>query len=316
MPAIKLGISPWNQAASWTELLDVGRRVDRLGYDSLWNWDHTYAIFGDPYQPIFDGWMVLAGWALATERVQLGLMVAANTLRNPGITAKMTVTLDHMSNGRAALGIGGAWADIEHTALGIDFGRGMGERLDWLDEAVAACKALFEGQIVTSEPGAHYAFRELRSVPMPIQPHLPILIGGTGRKKTLRTLAKYGDIWNAFGTPDEVRELDSVLRDHCAAVGRDEREIERQINLWLVIRDSEAEARKAWAEATERNRATLEQTIEESRPLFGPPEAIADVLRQYVAAGFPSMLVEMPAPYDVETLERLIGEVKPLVEAE
>ncbi len=315
MPTLTLGISPWNQAASWSELLETGRRVDALGYDSLWNWDHLYAIFGDPFQPIFEGWTVLAAWAMATERVRLGLMVAANPLRNPGLTAKLATTLDHVSGGRAILGLGGAWNEIEFTSLGIDFGTTVGERLDWLDEATAACRALLDGQTVTSAPGGHYAFDDLRQSPLPVQPHLPILIGGTGRKKTLRTLAKYGDMWNAFGTPAEVRELDAVLREHCAAVGRDEREIERQINLWMVIRDDEAQARRVWDEALERNRTTREQGIEESRPIFGPPEAIAAVLREYVAIGFSSVLVEMPAPYDVETLERLIGDVKPIVEA-
>ncbi|MFI5262296.1 MAG: LLM class flavin-dependent oxidoreductase, partial [Candidatus Limnocylindrales bacterium] len=154
-----------------------------------------------------------------------------------------------------------------------------------------------------------------RHAPVPVQARLPIMIGGTGRKKTLRTIARYGDMWNAQGTPAELRELDGILREHCAAVGRDEREIERTGNLWMVIRDSRAEAEAVWAAAMEHNRTPLADSLEPSRPLFGPPEAIAESLREMAAAGFETVIVEVPAPYDIETLERLIGEVKPLVDA-
>ena len=315
MTDLKLGINLWSQAATWPEMLDAARRIDRLGYDSLWTWDHLYAIFGDPSQPIFEGWGMLHAWAMATERVRLGLMVGANTFRNPGHVAKLAATLDHVSAGRAILGLGGAWMELEHTAHGIDFGTGFGQRLDWLEESVAACRALLDGETVTSEPGGRYAFQELRHAPLPLQDHLPIMIGGNGRKKTLRTIARHGDMWNGFGTAEELAELDGVLRAHCADVGRDEREIERTANLWMMIRDTPAEAGRAWAEAIAHNRTPLEDAIEPSRPLCGPPDVIAARLRTYVAAGFSTVIVEVPAPYDVETLERLIGEVKPLVDA-
>src|SRR5918999_6568085 len=132
----RLGILLWNQATDWPSYEASARRVDELGYDHLWTWDHLYAIFGDPYQPIFEGWSVLAGWAGATERTRLGLLVGANTFRNPGLVAKTAATLDHISDGRAILGIGGAWFELEHQAHGIEFGTGFGQRLDWLDEAV------------------------------------------------------------------------------------------------------------------------------------------------------------------------------------
>ncbi|HWP61882.1 MAG TPA: LLM class flavin-dependent oxidoreductase, partial [Candidatus Binatia bacterium] len=120
---LKLGILLWSQAATWPEMLDAARRVDRLGYDSLWTWDHLYAIFGDPYQPIFEGYATIAAWAMATERTRLGLLVGANTFRNPGLVAKAITTIDHVSGGRAIMGLGGAWFGLEHQAHGIDFGR-------------------------------------------------------------------------------------------------------------------------------------------------------------------------------------------------
>ena len=135
MTDVRLGVLLWNQATDWPSYEDAARRVDKLGYDHLWAWDHLYAIFGDPQQPIFEGWMSLAAWAKVTQRVRLGLLVGANTFRNPGLIAKLATTLDHMSDGRAILGIGGAWFETEHDANGIEFGSGFGERLDWMDEA-------------------------------------------------------------------------------------------------------------------------------------------------------------------------------------
>ncbi len=165
MTDLKTGILLWSQAGTWPEMLDAAKRVDRLGYDHLWTWDHLYAIFGDPYQPIVEGWTALAGWAMATERTRLGLLVGANTFRNPGLTAKTAATLDHISGGRAILGIGGAWMELEHQAHGIDFGTGFGQRLDWMDESVGAMRTLLDGGTVTSAPGGHYAFDGLRHQP-------------------------------------------------------------------------------------------------------------------------------------------------------
>jgi alkanesulfonate monooxygenase SsuD/methylene tetrahydromethanopterin reductase-like flavin-dependent oxidoreductase (luciferase family) len=315
MTDLEIGINLWSQRTSWPDFLATAQRVDRLGYRSLWTWDHLHAIFGDPLQDIFEGYVTLGAWAQATTNVELGLMVGANTFRNPGLVAKSVATLDHASNGRAILGIGGAWFDYEHAAHGIDFGTGFGQRLDWLDESVAAMRALLDGETVDSPEDGRYRFAGLRHNPLPVRPHLPIMIGGTGRKKTLRTIAKYGDRWNAFGTPDQVRELDGVLREHCAAVGRDEREIRRTINLWLVIRDDPEEAARVWAAQMAHNGVPLEESFEESRPILGTAEQVAERLREYVAVGFDGMIAELPAPFDTETIERLAGEVKPLVDA-
>src|SRR5688572_19891897 len=138
MPDTRYGILLFSQATTWPDLLDAAKRIDRLGYEHLWAWDHLYAIFGDPYQPIFEGWMSLAAWAKATTRVRLGLLVGANTFRNPGLTAKLAATLDHIADGRGILGLGAAWMEPEHREHGIEFGRSPGQRLDWLEEAVDA----------------------------------------------------------------------------------------------------------------------------------------------------------------------------------
>jgi alkanesulfonate monooxygenase SsuD/methylene tetrahydromethanopterin reductase-like flavin-dependent oxidoreductase (luciferase family) len=315
MTDLTCGILLWSQGATWPAMLDAARRVDHLGYEHLWTWDHLYAIFGDPHQPIVEGWTSLAAWAMATERTRLGLLVGANTFRNPGLTAKTAATLDHISGGRAILGLGGAWFDLEHEAHGIEFGSGFGERLDWMDEATGAMRALLDGEAVTSAPGGHYRFQDLRHAPRPLQPRLPIMIGGSGEKKTLRTVARYADMWNAMGTPEFLAHKVEVLGEHCDAVGRDIGEIEFTLGVKLTIRDTKAEAEQVRWAALEHNRTPRSEVEDDDTFWEGSPEEIADRLRPYVELGFATVISEQPAPYDVETFERFIGEVKPLVDA-
>jgi len=316
MTDVRFGILLWNQATDWPSYVKAVRQVDELGYDHLWAWDHLYAIFGDPYQPIFEGWASLVAAAGVTKRARLGLLVGANTFRNPGIVAKIAATLDHVSEGRAILGIGGAWMEPEHTAHGIDFGTGFGQRLDWLDESVAAIRAVLDGESVTSQPGGHYKFNDLRHQPPPIQAHLPIMIGGSGEKKTLRTVARYADIWNAMGPLDLMRHKVEVLRQHCADVGRDPSKIEFTLGIKATIRDSEAEADRVWKAAMAHNKTPLANVEDDSTFWNGTADQLADKLAPYVELGFRTVISEQPAPYDTETLERLIGEVKPLVDRE
>ena len=313
MTDLRLGILLWNQAATWSELLDAARRVDRLGYDHLWAWDHLYAIFGDPYQDFFEGYALLNAWARETEQTRLGLLVGSNTFRNPGLAAKQATTLDHVSEGRAILGIGGAWMEPEHRAHGIDFGSGFRQRLDWLDESVGAIRRVLDGESVTSAPGGRYAFDDLRHAPAPVQRHLPIMIGGSGEKKTLRTVARYADLWNAMGAPEKLAHKIDVLRGHCDAVGRDIAEIEFTMGIKATIRDSQAEAERVWTDAMAHNRTPMANVADDDTFWNGTPEQIADRLRPYVELGFRTVISEQPAPYDVETLERFIGEVVPLL---
>ncbi|MDQ3691869.1 MAG: LLM class flavin-dependent oxidoreductase [Chloroflexota bacterium] len=312
---IKIGVLLWSQGTDWASFERTATRVDELGYDSLWTWDHVYAIFGDPYQPIFEGWMSLAAWAKVTTRVRLGLLVGANTFRNPGLVAKLATTLDHLSDGRATLGIGGAWFELEHTAHDIEFGRSVGQRLDWLDESVGAMRALLDGEEVTSSADGHYRFDGLRQQPLPVQRHLPIMIGGSGEKKTLRTVAKYADQWNAMGSIEVLRHKDSVLRAHCEAVGRDPAEIERTVGCKPIIRDTEADALRVWEAQMEHNRTPMSDVANDDTFWVGTPDQLAQRMVACRDIGFSTFLAEMAAPYDIETLERWIGEVKPMVEA-
>jgi F420-dependent oxidoreductase-like protein len=302
MPGTPLfGIQLWPQQTTWPELRDSAVAAEAAGWDSIWTWDHLLAIQGPWEQPILEGWSVLAGLAASTERVRLGLMVGANTFRNPGLTTKIVTTLDHISNGRAVLGIGGAWFEREHEAFGIDFGSSVGERLDRLEEAVPLMRRLLDGEHVTHE-GRFYTFTDALSLPATVQHHLPILVGGSGPRKTLRTVARHADGWNTSGDVETLKERLGILAEHCAEAGRDIAEIELTVSFPTIIRDT-VEA------AVQRRRDQLAQNgipePEDIPVLMGPPEAIAEAYRPYLDLGFRTVIVRMPAPFDRETIDRL-----------
>jgi F420-dependent oxidoreductase-like protein len=300
---VRVGALLWPQTEGWPVLRDAALRADRAGLDSLWTWDHLMAIVGSWEQPILEGWTTLAALAALTERPTLGLMVSANTFRNPGLTAKLATTLDHLSGGRAVLGIGGAWFEREHDAYGIEaWGSGFGERLDRLDESVMLLRRLLDGERIADHAGRFYRMHDALVEPRPVQTRLPILIGGSGPKKTLRTTARYADAWNTGGTVNQLRRKDETLRERCAEVGRNPDEIERTTSVWMAIRDDPAEARRVLAANAAANGDSL---ADDDLAYVGPPEKIADELRSIVELGFRHVIVDAMAPYDVETLERL-----------
>lgn len=311
---VELGVLLWNQATDWPSFAAHAQRVDELGYAHLWAWDHLYSIFGDPHQDIFEGWMTLAAWAGITKRARLGLLVGANTFRNPGIVAKLVTTLDHLSGGRAILGLGGAWQEIEHRAHGLEFGRSAGQRLDWLDEAAGVIRRVLDGETVTLESD-RYHFQELSHHPLPLQQHLPMMIGGSGEKKTLRTVARYADLWNGMGTVETMRHKVEVLHAHCEAVGRDPAQIVKTLGCKPIIRDTEADARRVLESQMEHNRTPMADVADDVTFWVGTPQRIAEKMVGYRELGFGTFIAELAAPYDDESLERWIGEVKPMVDA-
>jgi alkanesulfonate monooxygenase SsuD/methylene tetrahydromethanopterin reductase-like flavin-dependent oxidoreductase (luciferase family) len=302
---IRVGALLWVQQTGWPELAAAARLADTAGLDSLWAWDHLHAIVGDPLQPIYEGWTTLAAWAVETERIDLGLMVGANTFRNPGLTAKAAVTVDHISEGRTWLGLGGAWFEYEHTANGIDFGSGFGQRLDWLDEAVEGISGVLAGTVVSSGPGGRYAFRDLEHHPLPYRGPgtLPLMIGGGGERKTLRTVARYAQGWNIGGRLETVAHKAQVLREHCAAVGRDPLEIEHTLVRFAAIRDDRDEAIRVLEAGQSHNGAT--RRFDPAVDFVGTEEEIAAAWRPYLEVGFTHLIVDVPAPFDHETIERL-----------
>lgn len=307
MPDIRFGALLWNQYTTWPAMLEAGQRADRLGYDTLWTWDHLYPIVGSDDGPILEGWLTLAAWAQATERIRLGLMVGANTFREPSLTAKMATTLDHISDGRAILGIGGAWFETEHEAYGLAFGDGFPERLRWLGEALPIMRGMLHGERPTAA-GPRYTTKAVRNDPPPIQERLPILIGGGGEQVTLKLVARYGDANNVGGGLENVKRKEAILLQHCETVGRDPSEIERTTGVGtVIIRDSRAEAeavQKAIFASHGNAKLWTDQPV-------GTPEDIAERLAPFVEIGYRHLIAGFPGPHDEESMTRLMTEVKP-----
>lgn len=218
--------------ATWSEFLAVWQVADQLDvFESAWSWDHFYPL-APPYDgPNLEGWTMLAALAQATTRLRIGAMVNGMHHRHPAVTANMAATLDIISNGRFELGMGAGWNEMESSAYGIELGT-LTERFDRLDEGVEIIRSLLD-QRVTNFSGRYFTVTDAWCEPKPVQAKLPLVIGGKGRMRTLRTVARWADQWDMTfpAAPEDWLELDAVLRGHCDAVGRDQAEITRSVHL-------------------------------------------------------------------------------------
>jgi len=218
--------------ASWAAFLDVWRAADEIDvFESAWNWDHFYPL-AEPFDgPNLEGWTMLAALAQATSRIRLGAMVNGMHHRHPAVTANMAATLDHISGGRFELGMGAGWNTMESDAYGIELGT-LKERSDRFEEGIEVIISLLRNT-VTDFRGDWFQLDNAWCEPKPVQERLPIVIGGKGRRRTLRTVARFADQWDMTfpDGPSDWLEVDGVLREHCDAVGRDQSEIARSVHL-------------------------------------------------------------------------------------
>ena len=299
-----LGINLWPQNTTWQRLREHALLVDRLGFDSLWVWDHFYSINGDLHRPNLEGWQLQAAYAALTERVRIGCLVSGVTHRHPAVLANMATTLDNISNGRAILGIGAAWNALEHNAYGLDLGT-PGERSTRFAEAAKIIRSLVDGERVTYS-GRYYDLTNAEVLVRPVQERLPILIGGGGEQRTLRTTARYADMWHGYGTPEQMAHKLEVLRRHCADVGRDPSEITPFAGKWVIIRTDRAEAAKVLDRIAKQHGMTSPP-----EPFIGESDHIVEQLAAYWKVGIRGFIVAFADPFDTETIERLGTEVRP-----
>ncbi len=220
--------------ATWDEFLDMWLAADDIDvFESAWNWDHFYPLSPPFDGPNLEGWTMLAALAQATSRLRIGAMVNGMHHRHPAVTANMAATLDHISRGRFELGMGAGWNEMESSAYGLELGT-LRERSDRFEEGIEVIQLLLN-QRETSFAGDYFELTDAWCEPKPVQQRIPLVVGGKGRTRTLRTAARFADQWDMTfpATPSEWLELDEVLREHCQAVGRDQADIDRSIHLRL-----------------------------------------------------------------------------------
>lgn len=228
---MKYGLKTNPHHTTWDRVLATWQKTDETGvFDSAWVFDHFYPIFGDPNGPCLEGWTSLAALAQATSRIKVGTMVNGMPYRHPAVTANMAATLDIVSGGRFQLGLGAGWYQLEADAYGITLGESLTERFDRFDESVEIIVRMLTDEETTFS-GKYFTVTNARNEPKgPQQPHPPVVIGGTGERRTLRTVARWADHWNAAPLEADVwRHKVSVLEGHCADVGRDPAEIEKSM---------------------------------------------------------------------------------------
>jgi len=251
--SFRVGVQLQPQATSYVEIRDAWRRAESIGVDSIWTWDHFFPLYGDPAADHFEGWTLLAAMAADTERASLGMLVTCNSYRNPELLADMARTIDHVSGGRMYLGIGSGWFERDYTEYGYEFGTAIG-RLRKLADDLPRIEA-----------------RLAALTPPPIG-DLPILIGGSGEKVTLKLTAQHANAWNSFGPPATYQHKNAVLDQWCAEIGRDPSEIERTVAI--------------------------------------SPDDVGE-LDAYLDAGATHLIVMVGSPFELEAVERLIARRDP-----
>lgn len=280
---MQIGVKTNPQETTWDAMLATWRRADSLdSITSAWVFDHFYPIHSDSNGPCYEGWTVLTALAQATERLQVGTMVNGMPYRHPAVTANMAATLDTISCGRFQLGLGAGWNEEEAGAYGISLGENLTERFDMFDEGVEIIVSLLANEH-TSFAGKHYQITNARNEPKgPQRPHPPIVIGGGGEKRTLRTVARWAQHWNSPPVGLEVwRHKRSVLDRHCADIGRDPAEI---MSSYMMRFDSAAD-----------------------------PQSVRTEMEELQAAGVDKFIFNLPAPHEPGHVERVVDLTAPLL---
>ncbi|OLC63050.1 MAG: LLM class F420-dependent oxidoreductase [Ktedonobacter sp. 13_1_40CM_4_52_4] len=281
---LHFGIKTAPQNTTYEDILRVWLEADTIPIiEHAWVFDHFIPLGPDPTGQCLEGWTLLAALAARTQRLRVGVMVTGNTYRHPAVLANMAATIDIISRGRLDFGIGAGWNELEHEMYNIPL-YAPGERIHRLGEACEVVKRLWT-ETPANFDGKYYQLKNAYCEPKPVQkPYPPIVIGGGGEKLTLRVVAQYADIWNFAGGPiDMFQHKNTVLDEHCAAIGRDPSTIERSVQ--LVI-----------------NPNNLQETRE--------------ITRSFIEVGATHIILNLRAPYPEGIVQRLTDEVAEPLKAE
>jgi F420-dependent oxidoreductase-like protein len=307
---MKFGTVPNQSGTTWEQLLENWRELDsNSNFDSLWLMDHFVTGFGQEFGsegPCMEGWTALAALAQATERVKLGILVTGNVYREPAILAKQATTVDHISGGRLIFGVGAGWHEYESAAFGLHL-PAVKERMDRLEEAVELVKLLwtegrpeFRGQYYTLD-------RPPYNPPNVQEPHPPILIGGGGEKRTLRIVARFADVANVQGSPEDVARKFRILDEHCYAVDRDPAEIKRTIQAPMWLSDDDGFKQRVAQGMAAAQGTTPEEAVKSV--LLGNPDELKQQVAAYRDAGVEEIYLAQWPTTRMESLRRFSDEV-------
>ncbi len=292
------------------KIVDQAKEAEAAGFDRVFVMDHFYQLpgLGAPEEPMLECYTLLAALAQHTSSVRLSALVTGNTYRNPTLLAKEITALDHVSGGRATLGIGAGWFELEHQALGYEFGT-FTDRFEKLEEALQIILPMLRGETVSLD-GKYYQVTDAVNSPPPVS-KVPVMIGGSGEKKTLRMVAQYADESNLVGIgPDEIgRKLDA-LQVHCERVGRDRSEIKvtmlAMCNVAPTMEEADADL-KAMAGA----KGWPDEVVEMAKAMLihGDPDTVGEQLQARMDAGLDGLTINAPSNGHIPGRVSLLGEV-------
>jgi len=290
-----------NNTDTWADIRSACVHAGATRWDGIWIADHFMPFTGDDAGPTHEAWTMLGALADAVPRLRLGTLVSGNTYRYPAVLAKMAATLDNISGGRAVLGIGAGWQENEHVAYGMEYST-VGGRLDRLDEAAEMITLLLHNDR-SDFTGEHYSLVNAPLSPRPVQKRLPLMIGGGGEKRTLRTTARFADEWNVWGMPGVLAHKCEILDRHCADVGRDPAEIQRSAVALVFISTNESEL------------APMRE-LDLGRPtVIGTPAEVIDIMGEFAAVGVDEFIVPDftmgPLSQRTDIMDLFINEVAP-----
>ncbi len=285
------------------------KAAEASGYDRVMVMDHFYQLpgIGAPEEPMFECYSMLSALAQHTQKVRLSALVTGNTYRNPTLLAKTITTLDHVSHGRATLGIGAGWFELEHVAMGFDFGT-LSERFEKLEEALQIISPMLRGERANLD-GKYYRAVDAANSPAPVS-RIPIMIGGQGEKKTLRMVAQYADESNLTGTVEDIPRKLEALDQHCERLGRDRSEVSVTKLMMVAVAPTMKEL-EADLDALAKTKGMGDNVKDMIRKvlIYGDPDTVGEKIQDAVAMGIDGITVDLPVNGENTERIELLGEI-------